>query len=347
MQLLYNCIKKEIIYMKKFTALILAAGLLLDMLCIGASAEGYGRNPHYNTITAQSDYIYYYGGNAIWAKNLVNGKKRTVCKTDMSDEEYVTDICVMSNCLYYAACWSHSDYGADKVYKVDIGSGKQTKIYECPPNITLDGIITAGNRIYIMLDRLIHPEVPDDYYIEVYSADEEFLKKLDLLYLSDKFIDAVNCEVCTDVREYFVEYGENGYNEWYTYHIARIKSDFTEEKITIPAELFRNVEEFVYCDEKYVYYKDKSNRLCRYNAETKKYAVLVRDGVIGAKYKDGAIYFLTEKGDLKKYKKGRVSTVKESPDCDFDAYFFDDYIVYEYKDRHGVIGYDGKELADS
>lgn len=334
--------------MKKFTALILAAGLLLDMLCIGASAEEYGRNPHYNTITAQGDYIYYYGDNAVWAKNLVNGKKRIVCKTG-SSEEYVDYICAAGNCLYYVNHFSSRYYGDTVIYKVDIGSGNKTEFYNYRDK-WIDGIFVQKNKIYIQFDEITHDEVPTEYYVDILDTEGNFLKYLTpCRYNNSKFIDTDSYEACIAAQDVKITYDGESYDMDFTdaYNIVKIRSDLSEERITIPEKVGKSIEKFVYCGEKYVYYIDNNKRLCRYNAEAKKYAVLVRDGVIGAKYKDGAIYFLTEKGDLKKYKKGRVSTVKESPDCDFDAYFFDDYIVYEYKDRHGVIGYDGKELADS
>lgn len=336
--------------MKRLMALVMAAGLLLSTLCINVSAE-YGRVPEYGTFTAQGENIYYFENGAIREFNIASGKKRIVCKAESTE-----DICVSGNSLYYVSYSAKSRYYGDAViFKADIGSGKKTEFYKCSGDMWIEGIITAGDRIYVQFNEVTSPAAMEDY-VEIWDMNGNFLKYFTpCRYTGSRFMDTDGYEACIfseELKEVRTSYDDDaGYYLDYTdaYNILKIKSDLTEEKVTVPAKIGKNVASFVYCDERYIYFIDKSGRLCRYSGETEKYAVLVDGGVNTACFRNGTLYFLTEKGVLKKYENGKTSTVKEFPDPNDKQYglcFFDEYILYCYNDYsdYAVIGYDSKEL---
>lgn len=72
------------------------------------------------------------------------------------------------------------------------------------------------------------------------------------------------------------------------------------------------------------------------------------DKPLSARYKNGASYFFTNMGDLKKYEKGTVSTLKKvskGENASVIAYFFDDYILYYDRggQNYSIIYYSGKK----
>lgn len=321
--------------MKKLAALITACVLILSTCAVGASAAEYGRDVRCGDFTAQGEYIYYISDNKICRMHITDGKQKTVCEVIGEDPN---SLCVMGNCLYYT-----SYDGYDKVYKLDIGSGKQTKILDCGNSqyeISVISLVTAGDRIYIIMSELIHDEVPQEYSIKIYDANGKYLSYLNT---AGTFIDASNCEACAATEERkivytYPDYGDEDEDDWFdgdpddwyveytsVYNILKIKSDLSNEKITIPAKIGKNVKKFVYCGKKYIYYIDNNYRLCRYNTDTEKYTVLFDGEAANAYYKDGAVYFLTNGGELKKYKKSKISTLDENVSA---AYFFYEYILY-------------------
>lgn len=340
--------------MKKLAAFITACVLILSTCAVGASAAEYGRNPDHKKVTAQGEYIYYFEDNAIYALNIVSGKRRIVFEAENSAED-AEDICVMGNCLYYVNhFYSSRYYGDPVVYKVDIGSGKRTEFYKCSADKWIHRIITPKDKIYIQFDDITHDDVPSEYYVDILDTEGNFLKYVtSCLYNNSEFIDTDSDEACIAAWEVKIIYGEEdgeGYDVDFTYarNIAKIKSDLSVEKITIPAKIGKSIEKFVYCGEKYIYYIDNKHRLCRYNTETEKYAVLVDGGVNNAHYRNGAVYFVTSGEELKKYKSGSISTVREYPDDEFYLYFFNDYILYYYDGiyDYDVIDYDGRALVE-
>lgn len=343
--------------MKRLTAFIMAAGLLLSTLCINVSAAGYGRVPEYDTFAAQGENIYYFEDGAIREFNIASGKKRIICKAESAE-----DICVSGNSLYYVDYSAESRYyGESVIFKADIGSGKKTEFYKCSHDKWINGIITVGDRIYIQFNEVMSPASIEDY-VDIWDMNGNFLKYFTpCKHTVSRFMDTDGYEACvfsSELKEVWTYYGEEDDEPDYcldytgAYNIVKIKSDLTEERVTVPAKIGKNIEStssFVYCDEKYVYFIDKSGRLCRYSSETEKYAVLADGGVRTACFRNGTLYFFTEKGVLKKYEKGKASTVKEFPDPNGEQYglcFFDGYILYCYNDYsdYCVIGYDGKEL---
>lgn len=338
--------------MKKFAAITAAVIIILNICAAEASAAEYGRNPYHTTAAAQGEFIYYYEDGAIWAFNVMSGKKRTVCET-----ENAAYICAMGNYLYYHSFTYRNDY----VYKVDIGSGKQTKIFESADKTDetyIDSIITSGNRIYISLcvfSEHNDSDMNDLYYVDIYDANDKYLDNFTpRIGNSGFFTDGSDCEVCIAFEEIIYSSGECSNAEELSakctnvYNIVKIRSDFPEEKITIPAKIGKNVKTLIYCDEKYVYYIDNNNRLCRYNTKTEKYAVLVDGSVRAAYYKDEAVYFFTSGNELKKYEHGSISTIQNIPGKRFFTvlFFFDDYMFYyNYgTDTYKVIDYNGNEL---
>ncbi|MDE5859494.1 MAG: DUF5050 domain-containing protein [Oscillospiraceae bacterium] len=322
--------------MKRLAAFIAACVIALSTCAVGASAAEYGRDLRCGDFTAQGEYIYgINGNNEIYRVNIVSGKKEVICKAE-GDVPPSSNICVEGNYLYYISEYEATDtiypYEYDAVYKVDIGSGKQVKIFDGngkSDDRNILGIITSGDRLYIQIYIFVHDEVPGIYNVNICDTNGECLKICG--ENGSVFIDASDCEACVTEEERKTVCAYAGYadvwrlEETVTYNIVKIKSDLSEEKITIPAKIIKNVKTFVYCGEKYVYYIDKDSRLCRYNTETEKYAVLADGDIAAAYYKDGAVYFLTNGGELKKYKKSKITVLDEKVSA---AYFFNEYILY-------------------
>lgn len=324
--------------MRKLAVLLMAFILILSVCSVKASATEYGRDPKCDDLTAQGEYIYYISDNKICRMHITDGKQKTVCEV-IGEEP--NSLCVMGNYLYYYSSYETDDFDSvdpcDAVYKVDIGSGKQTKIFDCAGKDDehyVYGIITSGDRLYIQIYRFVHEEVPGIYNVNICDTDGECLKIF--TPCSDEgcdFIDAESCDVCaaSAERKTVYTYDEDGDpDDWsleYTgaYNIVKIKSDLSEERITVSEKVGKNLKKIVYCGEKYIYYIDNEDRLCRYNTETEKYAVLADGDVSAAYYKGGAVYFLTNGGELKKYKKSQISTLDENVSA---AYFFNEYILY-------------------
>lgn len=354
--------------MKRILALITAVVLMVSFCAVTASAAKYGRDPYESHVTAKGNYVYYFSDNKICRLHITDGKQKTICEV-IGEDPY--SLCVMGNYLYYAASYNADDPNAsyylyDAVYKVDIKSGKQTKFFDCKDEedrAWIRGVITSGNRVYISVGSFVHEEVNDDYYVYIYDTDGKYLGDFTpCIENYSLFIDASNCEVCAAAseRKILFTYDEDGDpDDWYSeytnvYNIVKIKSDLSEERITIPTKIGKDVSGLVYCGKKYIYYTDINDRLCRYNTETEKIRVLAEcgDRPLSLRYKNGAIYFFTDKGDVKKYEKGKVSTVKKLPDTERNsaaAYFFDDYILYYVHDHelggqsYSIIYYSGKK----
>lgn len=324
---------------------------MVSFCAVGASATKYGRDPYESHVTAKGNYVYYFSDNKICRLHITDGKQKTICEV-IGEKPYC--LCVMGNYLYYCASYESDDLdyvdAVDAVYKVDIKSGKQTKIFDCADErdtTYICGVITSENRLYISLGVFVHEEVNDIYKVSIYDKDGNHLHTFapcDAKY--NFFVDASYCEACAAAWEVKIVYtydDDGDPDDWYPkytteFNIVKIKSDLSEERITIPAKIGKNLSGLVYCGKKYIYYKDMNDRLCRYNTETEKMRVLAECGDIplSLRYKNGAIYFFTDKGEVKKYEKGKVSTVKKLPDTERNsaaAYFFDDYILYYVHDH--------------
>lgn len=322
--------------MKRFMAFVLAAGLFFCSGAVGASASGYGRDPQDGGITAQGEYLYGVDeNNDVYRMNIVSGKKEVICKAEGVVPEWY-NISISGNYLYYSSEYEPDfNLKIDAVYKVNIGSGKQTKIFDGEDKrdaAFVCGIITSGDRVYVQIDTFVHEEVPDDYTVDILNSDGEYLKTFTPCRdsgNSSAFTDAEGCDACAYVKERkFVdsEDGEDGWMEYTgAYNIAKIRPDLSVEKITVPAKVGKTLKDIVYCGEKFIYCIDDSGRLCRYNTENEKYKVLVDGGVCKACYRNGAIYFLSDGGELKKYKGSKTSLLAENVS---GAYFFSDYILY-------------------
>lgn len=322
--------------MKRLMAFVLAAGLFFGSGGTAVSASGYGRDPRDGGITAQGEYLYGVDeNNDVYRMNIVSGKKEVICKAEGKVPEWY-NISISGNYLYYSSEYE-PDFSLryDAVYKVDIGSGKQTRIFDCADTRGEDsicGIITSGDRVYVQLDTFVHDEVPGEYTVDILNADGECLEAFTPCLdsgNSSTFTDAEGCDACAYVKERKFVDGEDGEDGWleYTgaYNIVKIRPDLSDEKITIPAKVGKTLKEIVYCGEKFIYYIDDSGRLCRFNTETEKYKVLVDDGIARACYRNGAIYFFTDGGKLKKYKGSKTVLLAENVS---GVYFFNDYILY-------------------
>ncbi|MDE7288662.1 MAG: DUF5050 domain-containing protein, partial [Oscillospiraceae bacterium] len=279
--------------MRKLAALITAFVLMVSFCAVTASAAKYGRDPYESNVTAKGEYVYYFSDNKICRLHITDGKQKTICEV-IGEKPYC--LCIMENYLYYCASYESDDLDyidpVDAVYKVDIGSGKQTKIFDCADERDtpyICGIITSGNRLYISFDIFVHEEVSDIYKVGIYDTDGKHLRTFAPCNEEyNYFIDASNCEACAAARERKIVYtypdhGDEDEDDWFdgdpdnwypeytdAYNIVKIKSDLSEEKITIPAKIGENVSGLVYCGKKYIYYKDITARLCRYNTETEK-----------------------------------------------------------------------------
>lgn len=230
--------------MKKLAALITAFVLMLSFCTVSVSAAKYGKNPEQSEAAANGDYVYYFSDNKICRLHITDRKQKTVCGVIGENPRC---ICVMGNYLYYTSKYEYEDeyeYNVyDAVYKVDIKSGKQTKILDCKDKSDetyISSIITSGNRLYISFDIFVHEEVNDMYYVGIYDTNGKRLGSnfTPCCETINFFIDASYCEVCAaaKVKKIVYLYDEDGnVDDWYAvytdaYNIVKLSSDFSEEK---------------------------------------------------------------------------------------------------------------------